>query len=515
MILVTKAQEHRRRTAIVDIHGHYSYQNLEDTSAYIAKKLLKLNADYQNIPITFLIPPSFEYVAVQWGIWRAGAIAVPIALTHPPAEVNYVLEDSQARIIFAHSTYLEKVQKIAQKRSIQIIEISSELLAQAQQDFNTKTDTKYQKTSLKLPEISDDRSAMMIYTSGTTNRPKGVVTTHGNIKAQIKTLVEAWGWESSDYILNILPLHHVHGVINVVSCALYAGATCEMHERFNVERTWEVLASGRLTLFMAVPTIYQKLIQFWEKSPAYEKTYLSNQICKLRLMVSGSAALPVTVLQKWKSISTHTLLERYGMTEIGMGLSNSLNGERLVGKVGKPLPNVEIRLVDEKGKTIEEIAQSGEIQIKSPSVFKEYWKKPEATQEAFTEEGWFITGDIAQRDEDGNYQILGRKSQDIIKTGGFKVSALEIESILLTLQEIEECAVVGIPHDEFGEKVGILFMSNISDINLENLKEKSKKYLAPYKVPSFWKKVEKLPRNAMGKVLKPTVRKQFSAKDKV
>jgi len=515
MILVTKAQEHAKRTAIIDINGRYSYRNLEDTSAYIAEKLLRLNSDYQNISIAFLFPPSFEYVAIQWGIWRAGAIAVPIALTHPPTEINYVLEDSQAQVVFVHSAYLKKVQKIAQEKSIRIIEISSELLAQVEQEFDTQTDTKNHEKPIEFPKISDDRSAMMIYTSGTTSRPKGVVTTHGNIKAQIETLVEAWGWESNDYILNILPLHHVHGVINVVSCALYAGATCEMHERFNVERTWQALASGRLTLFMAVPTIYQKLIQFWEKVPAYEKIRLSNRVCKLRLMVSGSAALPVTVLQKWKDISTHTLLERYGMTEIGMGLSNPLNGERLAGKVGKPLPNVEIRLVDEKGKEIQKIDQSGEIQIRSPSIFKEYWQKPKATQEAFTEEGWFITGDIAQRDEDGNYQILGRKSQDIIKTGGFKVSALEIESILLTFEEIEECAVVGIPHDEFGEKVGVLFLSNISDINLEKLKEKAKKYLAPYKVPSFWKQVEKLPRNAMGKVLKPTVRKQFSAKDKV
>jgi len=185
---------------------------------------------------------------------------------------------------------------------------------------------------------------MILYTSGTTSKPKGVVTTHANIEAQITGLVNAWEWEKDDYILNILPLHHVHGIINVMSCALWSGACCEFLPKFDAKTVWKIIESGRLTLFMAVPTIYYKLISYWEEASSEEQQKMSKAASKLRLMVSGSAALPVPVLEKWRSISSQTLLERYGMTEIGMGLSNSYRNERRPGHVGLPLPSVEMRL---------------------------------------------------------------------------------------------------------------------------------------------------------------------------
>ncbi len=495
MILVTKAKEHASRCAIVDKNATYSYQNLLDFSALISHQLLCLKPDYQNVPIAFLMPAQMEYLAVQWGIWRTGAIAVPIALSHPPAEIAYILEDTQTEIVFVYADLLDK---ITPHPYLKIIEIKPCFFQNNIISYN-----------YNFPEITPDFPALMIYTSGTTHRPKGVIMTHANLQAQIENLVELWDWKSDDYILNVLPLHHVHGLVNVLCCALYVGATCEMHQKFDAQHVWHTFLERKLTLFMAVPTIYNRLIQYWEHADNQQQKRFSEAVSSLRLMVSGSAALPAIVLEKWQKITKHILLERYGMTEIGMALSNPLNGKRKAGFVGKPLPHFQIRLVDEQGNDIAEPFQSAEIQVKSPTVFREYWRKPQATQNAFTADGWFMTGDIAEMDEDGDYKILGRKSQDIIKTGGFKVSALEIESVLLNFVEIQECAVVALPDADLGEKIAVAFVSDFQDINTQKLREKTKTKLAHYKTPVIWKQVDKLPRNAMGKIQKPNVKNLF------
>jgi len=336
-----------------------------------------------------------------------------------------------------------------------------------------------------------------------------VVTTHENITAQITALVGAWRWSADDRILLCLPLHHVHGIVNVVSCALWSGAICEMLPRFDADAVWARIASGSQTLFMAVPTIYLKLISAWEAASPQRRAVFSQSCSRLRLMVSGSAALPVSTLNRWKEISGHTLLERYGMTEIGMALSNPLDGERVAGSVGTPLPGVEVQLVDEQG----EVAVSdtpGEIEVRGPSVFKEYWGRPEATQQSFRN-GWFRTGDVAVS-ENGRYRILGRMNMDILKTGGHKVSALEVEEQLREHSAVAECAVVGVPDAEWGERVAAAVVLREGEkLDLERLRNWAKERLATYKVPSRLLIVDALPRNAMGKVTKPAIVDLFKA----
>jgi malonyl-CoA/methylmalonyl-CoA synthetase len=228
-------------------------------------------------------------------------------------------------------------------------------------------------------------------------------------------------------------------------------------------------------------------------------------------MVSGSAALPVQTLEEWQGISGHVLLERYGMTEIGMALSNPLNGVRKPGFVGTPLPHVEMRLVDEANLPVE-LGATGEIQVKGPCVFQEYWGKPEATASEFVD-GWFRTGDVAIL-EGGAYRILGRSSVDIIKTGGFKVSALEVEDVLRDHPAIAECAVVGMEDLEWGERVcAALVLAKDGSLTLEELRDWSRERLAPYKMPSRMMPVAELPRNAMGKVVKPDLTKMFLAQE--
>jgi malonyl-CoA/methylmalonyl-CoA synthetase len=348
---------------------------------------------------------------------------------------------------------------------------------------------------------------MILYTSGTTNLPKGVVTTHENIEAQISTLVKSWHWSAQDHILCVLPLHHVHGIINVISCALWSGATVEFLPSYSAEGVFSAFQKGEINVFMAVPTIYFKLIAYWESLPIDQQKQISETLSKFRLMVSGSAALPVSVMEKWKNISSHTLLERYGMTEIGMGISNPYNEERKAGYIGKPLSGVKVRLVDENNQVVKR-GQAGEIQIKGKNVFLEYWNKPEATQKTFTDDGWFKTGDIAVV-EKGYYRILGRDSIDIIKSGGYKISALEIEEILRTHPIINDCSVVGIPNEEWGELVAAVLIVNDNGLDLKELNTWMREKMPAYKTPRQYKIIEELPRNAMGKVTKNDLKKFF------
>jgi malonyl-CoA/methylmalonyl-CoA synthetase len=355
--------------------------------------------------------------------------------------------------------------------------------------------------------VEKTRRALILYTSGTTGKPKGVVTTHQNIEAQVTSLLSAWGWTADDRILHVLPLHHIHGIVNVLTCALWAGAECHMLRKFEADTVWNRIGEGDLTLLMAVPTIYAKLIAAWEAAGCDRQQRLSAGCKKMRLMVSGSAALPVQILEKWQSISGHLLLERYGMTEIGMALSNPLHGQRRAGTVGQPLPQVEVRLVDESGEPVAP-GTPGEIQVRSPGVFLEYWQNPDATARAFRG-GWFCTGDLAVV-EDGHYRIMGRMSVDIIKTGGYKVSALEIEEVLRSHPDIQECAVVGVAHAEWGEQVcAALVLKPGCHLTLEAFRGWAKGQLAVYKVPARILSVAELPRNAMGKVTKPTVAQLF------
>jgi malonyl-CoA/methylmalonyl-CoA synthetase len=346
---------------------------------------------------------------------------------------------------------------------------------------------------------------MILYTSGTTSLPKGVLSTHANIQSQISTLVQAWEWSQQDHTLCLLPLHHVHGIINVVSCALWSGATVQFLHPFDAARVFQIFMEGNVNVFMAVPTIYFKLISHYEALDKSQQESISDCLAKFRLMVSGSAALPVSVMDKWQRISGHYLLERYGMTEIGMAISNPLHGQRKAGYIGKPLPGVGVRICDENDRETD--GQPGEIQIKGPAVFREYWGKPEATRKSFTTDGWFKTGDIAVV-EDGYYRILGRDSVDIIKSGGYKISALEIEEILRTHPEVKDCAVVGIPNEEWGELVAAAVIAD-PDIDVKELNAWMREKMPAYKTPRQYKVLSDLPRNAMGKVTKNELKNLF------
>lgn len=466
------------RLAIVAADGVFSHYDLAQAAGRVAAELARRATDLHEARVAFLVPPSFAHVVVSRGIWTAGGVAVPLAISHPPAELEYVIRDADASIVVGSGRHADALESIADATGARFIR-TPDLIA---------TDEE-----LRPPiDHAPDRRAMILYTSGTTGRPKGVVTTHGNITAQIASLVEAWEWTRDDCALLVLPLHHVHGIINVLGCALASGASCEILPQFETEPAWDRLASGDVTVFSAVPTIYHRMIESWDAAPAAIRRARSEGCRGVRLMMSGSAALPARTLERWRQITGYTLLERYGMTEIGMALSNPLHGERRAGYVGAPLPRVDVRLVDDQ------------IEVRGPGVFLEYWRRPEDTREAF-HDGWFRTGDVAAID-DGAYRILGRHSVDIIKTGGFKVSALEIEEVVRAHPGVRDCAVVGVPDLEWGERVSIAVeLEPDATLSLGDLQAWMKPRLAPYKIPKALRSVPALPRNAMGKVVKPEV----------
>jgi malonyl-CoA/methylmalonyl-CoA synthetase len=512
--LISRARSHGARVAISAGGRSFTYEELLARSSATGGAVASaLGRRAPGERVAYLVPAGFEHVATQWGIWRAGAIGVPLSASQAPAEWAYIVSDTRAAAIVADPGLEDTVRSALAENDVRFIAAGAS--GSAEPDPH-----------IRLP---DDSAALILYTSGTTGKPKGVVLTHANLEAQIRCLVEAWGWQGRDRILHVLPLNHVHGMVNALMCALWAGATCEMLPGFDALETWRAFRTGRLTLFMAVPTIYRKLIAEYEAAPEGEQQAMSLGCRSMRLMVSGSAALPVRILERWLEISGHVLLERYGMTEIGMALSNPLDGERRPGFVGVPLPNVEVRIVDGEGRRVAS-GTSGELEVRGSAVFRDYWQRPHATAAAFRG-GWFRTGDIAVL-ERGMYRLLGRQSVDIIKSGGYKISALEIEEVLREHPLVLECAVVGVEDPEWGEQVaaavvlreaagqfleangrhpsaGDVIAAESKAFDVGTLREWARPRLARYKLPKRLAVVADLPRNAMGKVSKPMVRQLF------
>lgn len=494
--LIRRAGDYGNSPAMLSGGDTHSYADLIAASARVATTLLDGAEDLLEARIAFLIPGSFEYAAVQWGVWRAGGVAVPVSVSATEPELEHVLTDAEASVALAPRRLIERIEPLCRRSGIRLHTVEDVVQGVLEAEPGA------------LPHIPPERRALILYTSGTTSKPKGVVTTHSNIEAQIRSLVEAWGWRSDDRIPLFLPLHHVHGIVNVLSCALWSGALVEIFQTFDMDSILQRVGEKAYTVFMAVPTIYVKLIHAFEAASPAQVGEWAEGFKNMRLMISGSAALPASIHNQWTELTGQKLLERYGMTEIGMGISNPLHGERRPGAVGQALPGVDVRLVSELGEVIEDDNEPGEIQIRGPNVFGEYWRKPDVTEESFVDR-WFRTGDMAVM-ENGYYRILGRLSVDIIKSGGEKISALEIEDALRQHPAISECAVVGVEDDMWGEAVAAAVMTTAgSSLSLAELREWASDRLSNYKIPKKMKVVPDFPRNAMGKVMKPALKELF------
>ena len=482
-MLLDRLASSTNRMALLDPEGTLSYLSLIERALGLCEQVCAPNKDRRGERVAILCRPGREFTSAILAVWWAGAVAVPLHPDHPVTELAHVVSDSRCSTILASPTHRDLAADLAANHDCRLVTVDP--LARSVIPRHT-------------PAPTDD--ALIVYTSGTTGRPKGVVHTHASLGAQMSGMVEAWEWTADDRILCVLPLHHVHGLVNVTLTPLWVGALCESPGGFDASHVWNRMASGDLTVFMAVPTVYSRLIAAWEAADLSTRNRWSNGAGRLRLMVSGSAALPVSVLERWRELTGHVLLERYGMTELGMALSNTIE-QRTPGHVGWPFPGVEAM-----------IEEDGQLLIRGPQVFDRYWNRPEETASSFSD-GWFCTGDVAILDDERGYRLLGRASIDILKTGGEKVSALEIEEVFREHPEIGECAVVGLDDPEWGQRVAIAVIPKTTDSEptLDALRDWGRERLSTPKLPSRLLLVDQLPRNAMGKVVKTEVVKLFQA----
>jgi len=440
-----------------------------------------------------------DFLMLYLGCLRAGTTLVPINPSCTEKEIGYYLRDSGSEIFLCAPEHLAQLEGPARE-------------AGARHVYSFALDGKsgsFQALAVQNPSNPDRLSATVegaeplaaiLYTSGTTGAPKGAMLTHDNLVANTDALHTSWGWRADDVLLHALPLFHVHGLFVAATTALGMGATMIFLPRFDPDLVVRYLPES--TLFFGVPTMYHRLAAEPRVTP---------ELCRnIRLFVSGSAPLSVSDFNAFRERSGHTILERYGMTETGMNISNPLEGERKPGMIGFPLPGVDARLVDpETGADMAE-GEVGEIWVRGRNVFAGYFHAPEKTAESFAD-GWFKTGDLGRRDPDGYYEIVGR-AKDLIISGGLNVYPAEVEQALGIIEGVEDCAVIGLPDPDWGEQVAAVIIPRAgAKLTPEGITAAARALLAPYKCPRRVELVESLPRNAMGKVEKARLRQTYGA----
>ena len=472
------------RRAVLDDRGETTHRALARRAAGVAHVLLDGAPTLDGARVAILARPGGEWVASFFGVVLAGGVAVPLSPLHPEPEIRWFCADSG----LAHALVdREHAPRIGWLGDVRVLD--ADAIAEADAIANASR--------------ADD-VALLLYTSGTTGKPKGARITHANVFVQASLLHDAWRVTEHDRLLHALPLHHLHGLGISLMTTLLAGASAKMLPRFEPARFWDELAS--VTTMMAVPTMYHRLFVAFDAADEATRARWSSSARALRLATSGSAALPVSLAERWRALTGHIPVERFGMTEIGVGASNPLEGARKPGSVGLPLATVELRIVDEHGRDAPP-GEPGEIRVRGPSVFAGYHERPDATRASFDEGGYFLTGDTALRDAEGYVKILGRTSVDILKSGGFKLSALEIEEAIRLHPDVVDVAVVGVPDEAWGDRVVAVLVARRPDAALttDDVRAFLRDHLAPYKIPREAVVVAELPRNAIGKVQKPEV----------
>ncbi|MEO6193270.1 MAG: acyl-CoA synthetase [Thermoanaerobaculia bacterium] len=425
--------------------------------------------------VAFFLGNRPEFVLAYLAVIRLGAVMVPINLAYRQREIGHMLEDSEPRLL---------VTERAQLSILEGMDVGDLILAEELEELSGGA------AGFTPPAVAGGDLAMLLYTSGTTGKSKGAEITHDNVMATVTSLLAAWDWTPADALLLTLPLFHTHGLVVGLHCALATGATVLLRRRFEAAETASELLAGEPTLFFGVPTMYGRLVEeLRTRRERGERLDLS----RLRLFCSGSAPLSAETFAAFRELTGHEILERYGMTETGMNLSNLYAGARRPGTVGVSLPGVAIRIVDE------------ELQVRGGNVFAGYWRAPEKTAASFVHDElgrrWFKTGDLARQDpETGFITLLGRRHELII-SGGFNLYPREVEEVLAGFPGVREAAVVGRPHPDWGE-VPVAFLAAEPGLDTAELIAFCKSQMAGFKVPREIRLVDSLPRNALGKVEK-------------
>ena len=483
----------RRTPLLLTSSGNaLSYAEMEQQTARFARLLASLGLQPGD-RVSAQVPKSPVAVWLYLACLRAGAVFHPLNDAYREHELAHLLADAEPRLAVCHPRAAELFAALTGDRGIPVLTLDEHgagSLAALAQNERPEFET----------VVRDARDlAVLLYTSGTTGRPKGAMITHGNLGANARALIDAWGFRPGDRLLHALPIFHAHGLFVGLGCTLMSGASMVFLPQFEADAVISWLP--RCTVMMGVPTYYSRLLATGR---------IDRRTCgQIRLFISGSAPLPPEKFSKFREQTGQDILERYGMTETGMNTSNPLRGERRPGSVGRPLPGVTVRIADRDDHPLPAGA-TGAIQIRGANVFPGYWRLPEQTAEAFTADGFFRSGDLGWLSDDGYLTIAGR-SRDLIITGGLNVYPHEVEIVIDSLPGIAESAVIGVSHPDFGESVVAVVVpapaANPDEVRLiPELRER----LANFKVPKRVFVVDQLPRNAMGKVQKAELRRRYA-----
>jgi malonyl-CoA/methylmalonyl-CoA synthetase len=448
--------------------------------------------------VALFLENSPAFLGAYLGAHLAGAIVVLVNTQYRQTELSHILSDAGVRLCVTDAERLPELDRVRAA----LPELTEIIVAEEWQASDAAGAT----TRLPAP----DDVALIAYTSGTTGRSKGAMLTHGNLLANSAAVTKAWRWTQADRLLLTLPLFHIHGLGVGIHGTLLTGASADLRRRFVAGEAYDELLKGEATMFFGVPTMYTRLI-----AEARSRASLPKP---LRLFVSGSAPLSVQTFEEFEGLFGQRILERYGMTETVMNLTNPYHGERRPGTVGGPFPGQEARIVDVVSRSPVGPEATGEIQVRGPHVFKGYWGLAQATAEAFDAEGWFNTGDLGSVSADGYYTISGR-ARELIISGGYNVYPREVEEVLLRHPAAAEVAVLGMPHPDFGEQVVAVVVRGEGEqatgdemALVEELVALCRDQLAAYKKPRQVFFAQTLPRNALGKVQKHLLREELERK---
>jgi malonyl-CoA/methylmalonyl-CoA synthetase len=479
---------------VVPGNGVVHYDELAQASARIANALVRAGC----VPgdrVAVQADKHWQVVALYLACLRAGLVYLPLNTAYQKRELEYFFADAQPRVIVCRPESLGTIETIANGALVLTVEARGGELWDRARDEPTAFATVHSKP---------DDLATILYTSGTTGRSKGASLTHRNLASNALALVEAWAFTRGDVLLHALPIYHVHGLFVAIHCVLLSGAHMLWLPRFDVDEVIGLLPQA--TVMMGVPTFYARLLA----SPRLTREAAQN----VRLFVSGSAPLLSETHAEFRARTGHAILERYGMTETGMITSNPLEGPRAPGTVGRPLPGVSVRVVDDAGDP-REPGTIGSVQVRGPNVFAGYWRMPDKTRDEFTADGWFRTGDmgewVAEGEAQGYLRLVGR-AKDLIITGGLNVYPKEIEERIDALPGVVESAVIGVPDPDFGEAVtAVIVPRSGAHVDASQIIGALRGDIASFKVPKRVYVVDELPRNAMGKVQKNLLRERFAA----
>ena len=490
-----RAAESTPDKAFIHFEGRsYSYAAIQGQVAFIAGTLATYGlAKGERVALYLENSPAFvtTYLGVLW----CGGAVVPVNTRYREDELRHMLTDSGARLVVTDTAGKVEIDKV--KDDAPAVEKTVALTQGTSLDRTAWTTlTEPQPLFTEPYPLTHDDLAVIGYTSGTTGHSRGAMLTHGNFLSNSAAVTRAWRWTSDDHLLLVLPLFHMHGLGVGLHGTLLQGATLTLRSKFDAEDVYQTLLAGEVTMFFGVPTLYQRLLNV-----AKTKDEKPN----VRLLVSGSAPLSAQTYKEVEAYLGLGILERYGMTETVMIAGNPFE-KRRPGTVGVPFDGVELRIAGEQNEALP-TGETGEVQLRGPSITKGYWQQSEATEAAWTSDGWFKTGDLGFLDEDG-YLTLNGRARDLIISGGFNVYPREVEEVLCAFEGVEEVAVLGLPHDDLGEQV---VAAIVGEADEAVLLEHAKAHIASFKKPKKIYHVDELPRNALGKVQKHLLKEQLLA----